>query len=112
MDNMQQKLDSILADPDMMQKIMSLARSIGQPPQEQLAQPKPKLPAFDPALLQDLAGAMQQSGIDGNQQALLNALCPYLSRERIGKLERAMQAAKLARVATTLLGNGLFGMGR
>jgi hypothetical protein len=109
---MQQKLDSILSDPDMMQKIMSLAQSLGQPQQEIIEKPKPQIPAIDPAMMQRIAGMMQQSGIDRNQQTLLNALCPYLSRERISKLERAMRAAKLAGVATTMLGSGLLTTGR
>ena len=112
MDNMQQKLDSILGDPDMMQKIMSLAQSLGQPQQKPIEKPKPQMPTIDPVMMQRLAGVMQQSGIDHNQQTLLNALCPYLSRERISKLERAMRAAKLAGVATTMLGSGLLNPGR
>jgi hypothetical protein len=36
---------------------------------------------------------------------LLNALCPYLSRDRIGKLEKAMRAAKMAKLATGIMGN-------
>ena len=107
-DNMQQKLDSILGDPDMMQKIMTLAQSLGQPAEK----PRPQMPALDPMMMQRLAGAMQQSGIDRNQQTLLNALSPYLSCERISKLERAMRAAKLAGFATTLLGSGLLNTGR
>lgn len=111
-DNMQQKLDSILGDPDMMQKIMSLAQSLGQPTEPPSEKPRPQMPALDPMVMQRLAGAMQQSGIDRNQQTLLNALSPYLSCERISKLERAMRAAKLAGLATTLLGSGLLNTGR
>ena len=106
MDNMQQKLDSILSDPDMMQKIMSLAQSLGQPQHEPIEKPKPQMPAIDPYMMQRLAGVMQQSGIDHNQQTLLNALCPYLSRERISKLERAMRAARIARMASAFVNSG------
>ena len=111
-DNMQQKLDSILGDPDMMQKIMTRAQSLGQPAEPPAEKPRPQMPALEPLMMQRLAGAMQQSGIDRNQQTLLNALSPYLSCERISKLERAMRAAKLAGLATTLLGSGLLNTGR
>lgn len=113
MDDMQQKLNSILGNPEMMSQIMSLAQSMGQPREEPQEPPKPQLPPFDPAMLQKMAGFMQQSGIDKNQQALLHALTPYLSGQRISKLERAMRAAKLAGFATTMLGSGgLLSFGR
>lgn len=55
------------------------------------------------AMLQKLIGVARQSGIDKNQQNLLKALSPYLSRERIVKLEKAMRAAKIAALASTAL---------
>ncbi|MBO5953508.1 MAG: hypothetical protein J6Q53_05260 [Oscillospiraceae bacterium] len=36
---------------------------------------------------------------------MLKALGPYLSRERLRKLENAMRAAKMAKVAAAALGN-------
>ena len=61
---------------------------------------------IDPALLQKIMGIAGQTGIDSNQRALLSALRPYLSGHRLGKLEKAMRAAKLASLASTFLGNG------
>ena len=49
---------------------------------------------------------MGQSGIDSNQKTLLRALSPYLSAYRMQKLERAMQAAKLAGAASGFLNAG------
>lgn len=108
MDDMQQKLDAILGNPEMMSQLMQMAQSLGgpaspPPPPQQTAAP----PAIDPAMLQKIMGIAQQSGIDGNQLGLLQALSPYLSHDRIGKLEKAMRAAKLARLATSFLGSGL-----
>lgn len=63
---------------------------------------------MDPAMIQRIYSIARQSGIDKNQQALLKALGPYLSRERITKLEKAMRAAKIAALASTALsGSGL-----
>lgn len=56
--------------------------------------------------MQQLAGLTRQSGIDQNQQALLRALTPYISRERRNKLEKAMRAAKIARTASAFLNSG------
>lgn len=95
----------------MMQQIMAMAQSMGQQEPEEKPQPKPQPPPQmpsmqDAAMLQRIAGIARQSGVDKNQQALLKALSPYLSRDRITKLERAMRAAKIAGFASTALGSG------
>ena len=61
---------------------------------------------MDIAMLQRLSGLARQSGIDSQQRALLTALRPYLSSERVSKLEKAMRAAKLAKLASSVLGSG------
>ncbi len=108
MDDMQDKLDSIMSNPEMMQTIMSMAQSLsgGQVAQQEAPPPAPASTAMplDPALIQKIAGFVQQSGIDPEQKALLSALYPYLSGERIHKLERAMRAAKTAKMASGALG--------
>lgn len=107
MDSMEEKLGAILSDPQMMQQIMSLASSLGAsgpPKSAPEPSPPPGLPNIDFGLLQKLSGLATQTGIDQNQQTLLHALSPYLSRDRISRLERAMRAAKTARIATDLLG--------
>lgn len=111
MDEMQEKLGAILNNPQMMQTIMSMAQSMGsqqqkQEPQQQEPSNAPALPNIDPGMLQKLSGAVRQGNLDRDQQALLKALSPYLSRDRISKLERAMRAAKMARIAATFLGQG------
>ena len=111
MDEMENKLGAILGNPEMMQKIMSLAQSFesGQEASAPVREPPaPGLPDLDPGMLQKLAGLMGQSSIDKNQQALLRALAPYLSQMRIQKLERAMRAARMASMAGTVFGGSLF----
>ncbi len=108
MDGMEEKLGAILNNPQMMQQIMSMAQAMGQStPEKPPEQPSPPaLPQIDPAMLRRLSGLTQQGSIDNNQQALLKALGPYLSRDRVGKLERAMRAAKMAKLASTFLNAG------
>ena len=114
MDEMENKLGAILGNPEMMQKIMALAQNFSQqetakepekqePPRQE--SPPPALPDLDLSMIQKLSGLAKGSGIDKNQQTLLRALSPYLSRQRIVKLERAMRAAKMAGMATAFLGN-------
>lgn len=108
MDNMEEKLGAILSNPQMMEQIMSMASALGSAQQSPLPPepPAPAMPQIDMGMLQKLSGLAGQAGIDQDQQTLLRALSPYLSRDRISRLERAMRAAKTARLATDLLGNG------
>ena len=109
MSELEEKLSSVLNNPQLMQQIMSIAQSLGTQqtmPEEEHAPTKQAAPALDPRLLQNLSSMMRQGNVDGDQQALLNALCPYLSRERVSKLERAMRAARLAEAASAFFNAG------
>lgn len=112
MDSFEEKLDSILKNPQMMEQIMSMAQSLGgnnpSPQQNEntsLHQPQNDS-MVDFSLLQKFAGLSGQSSIDQDQKQLLQALVPYLSKNHVSKLENAMRAAKLAKIASSFLGNG------
>lgn len=118
MDDMEAKMGAILGNPEMMQKIMAMAQTLNQsdPLSKQEDAPTPKeepsqkaadfsMPNIDLSMLQKLSGLSKQSGIDRNQQSLLKALGPYLTRNRISKLEKAMRAAKMASMASSFLGS-------
>ena len=110
MDEMESKLNAVLSNPDMMAQIMSMAQALGgsapSPPP-----PQPVMPdipeGLDIGMITKLAGMANSANVDKDQRALLIALRPYLTNDRIGKLERAMRATKLAGLATTLLGSGI-----
>lgn len=104
MSELDDKLSAILGNPQMMQQIMSLAQSMGQaePPRQEA----PQMPSFDSKMLASLSGLAGKTSVDDNQQALLTALSPYLSRNRVSKLERAMRAARIAGAASAFLGSG------
>ena len=116
MDDMQDKLNAVLGNPDMMAQIMSMAQSLGggapSPPSPvPTPPPQPVMPGIPEGLdigtITKLAGMVGSAHVDKDQRTLLLALRPYLTNDRIGKLERAMRAAKLAGVATSLLGSGI-----
>lgn len=120
MEAMEEKLGAILENPQLMQQIMQLAQSVGAPKQSPGREPPKKEPpsprtsfqepdsgpGFDPAMLAKLAGFAGKGNIDSNQKALLRALGPYLSRDRVAKLEKAMRAAKIATMASAFLNSG------
>ena len=126
MSELEDQLGAILGNPKMMESIMALAQSMGQPEQPQdgkgpeekapLKPPGPQGPPgpppgggdMDMAMIKALTGFARNSCIDKEQKALLNALCPYISKDRLQKLEKAMRAAKIAQQASCLLGeNGM-----
>ena len=109
MEGLEEKLSAMLANPDLMRQIMTMAQSLGSAQADKPAEPPcpaPREPAIDPAMLQKMLPLIQGSGIDSNQQTLLCALEPYLAQERLRRLERAMRAAKLAGIAASFLGGG------
>lgn len=110
MSELDEKLNSILSNPQMMQQIMSLAQTLGQNTQsgEENAQPKQQQrnasdSGLNPSILSKFSNIMQHGTIDRDQQSLLKALSPYLSRTKLQKLERAMHAAKMARIASEMV---------
>ena len=110
MDEMEEQLGAILGNPQLMQQIMSMAQSLGQsapepPPPKQ--EPSTALPDIDPAMIGKIMNLAGKTNIDRNQKALLCALEPYLTQQRLQKLEKAMRAARLAGAASALLPNGI-----
>lgn len=115
------KLNSILSNPDAMSQIMQLAQSLSgpgpgtespPPPQPSSAPPPPPSPGgggdlfsslsslaggMDPKLLTRLLPLVQELGgqRDSNARQLLYALRPYLKEEKQDKVERALQLARL-----------------
>ena len=119
MDNLEDKLNSVLANPQMMSQIMAMAQSLGQsdPANEPPKRQEPSFPEkpvqqtgapmlnLHSEMLQKVFAATQQTNIDKNQQGLLRALSPFLCQSRIAKLEKAMRAAKIASFAAAALGS-------
>jgi hypothetical protein len=107
MDDMEEKLGTILNNPQMMQQIMSMAQSMSSPSPGKAEAPafqENSFPEIDIATIQKISGLARKSSIDQREQALLRALGAYLSKERISKLEKAMRAAKIAKIASSALG--------
>ena len=110
-----EKLNSILSNPDAMSQIMQLAQSLGgggeavspppTPPPPQPPQPPPMggdllsslTGGMDPKLISRLLPLIQELGgqRESNARNLLYALRPYLRAERQDKVERALQLARL-----------------
>ena len=103
------KLNSILSNPALMGQIMSMAGSLGQeqtpPPPSQPAPPTGGL-NFDPATMANMMQLLRSTQIGQREQRLLQALDGYLPKDRLEKLMKAMQAAKIAKYASGALSKG------
>lgn len=108
MDNMEQMLSSVMNDPETMSKIMAFAQTLGtNAPPEQPPQPTPQPDLFgdiDMNMIRKLSSVAGSANIDANQRALLTALRPYIGHHRLSRLERAMQAARMANMLPGLMG--------
>ena len=124
------KLNSILSDPEAMAKIAQLAQSLSggdgpapPPPPEGSGQRPPGAAApppaggsshaglfggLDPELLTRLLPLLRElnSTQDSNARQLLYALRPYLKPERQAKVERALLLARLFRIGRRFLTGG------
>lgn len=103
------KLNSILSNPQMMQQIMAMANSFGQqqsapppPPVQPQQQSQSQFP-FDPAAMQGMMDLLRKTQLDQRQQNLVKALGAYLPQEKLNRLQRAMQASKVAKFASFAL---------
>ena len=110
MSEFEDKLNSILSDPEQMANITRLAGQLmgnispeNEPPAEPTAAHSEV--GFDPGMLGRLQGLMGSlSGKGDDKAGLVKALAPYLREERRAKLEKAMRLAKAAKLAGAALG--------
>ena len=108
MSDFEERLNSILNDPNQMDRIAAMAKSLMGGESEAVQAPKPSM-SMD---LPDIGRLMASFGGSGggksdNKRALLEAMKPYLSPHRREKLDRAMKLARMIGMAETAF--GLFG---
>lgn len=105
-DGAEEKLNRLLNDPETMAQILSMAKSLGLQDSAPNEPPQSAPPPVDEGMLMGMMEMMRQmQQTDGRQEALLTALKPYLAPERREKLDRAMQLAKMSRLAGFALKN-------
>ena len=103
------KLNSILSNPELMGQIMSMAGAMNQ--QQSAPTPPPSQPTFgsmpfDPGAM---AGMMQMLGatqLEPRQRQLIQALRGFVPDDRLVRLEKAMQASLIAKFASAAMNQG------
>ena len=113
MDDLEEKINSVLSDPVQMQKIISIVQSLGMPPPEQTnAEPRENTQqkqestktqpviSESPVIPPNAAALLSQAGkLDKKQENLFNALRPFLRPARRQKFDRALQIARISHLA-------------
>lgn len=108
MGDFEAKLDSILNNPQAMSQIMSLAQTLGandlskepvQPSSANASNPENSL-LTDSHLLSVVGSLLNQYNNNDDQRImLLNSLRPFVKEKRYAKLDKAIQIAKISRMA-------------
>lgn len=113
MSEFEDKLNSILSSPEQMQKIMDMAKQLSSSQSHSNAEPEPETQkddapggagALDPKLLSMVTKFMSAYSSASDEKAdVLRALRPYLRTERQEAIDRAVELARLAKIARLAL---------
>ena|GEM_PF-1462772 len=128
MDDFEQKLNNVLNNPEALDKVMNIARSLngggaadggraaagGLPEARQSdggGASDSGAPAIDPATLGNIMRLWEayNKGGDPQKTAVLHAMKPYLHPERRDRMDRALQTLRLVHVAREALGADILG---
>ena len=100
MDELESRISSVLGDPEQMEKITRLAQSFMAGTGNNDTPPKTEAAMPEAELLNRIMRLMRTGGEkDKGERAMLEAISPYLSEKRRGKMEKALRIAKLVRMA-------------
>ena len=100
MDELEERINSVLSDTQQMEKITRLAQSIMAGGSQNTENSAVSDMGIDMNMLSRISRLMSAGDArEKNERTLLEAMTPYLSERRRGKMERALKIAKLARLA-------------
>lgn len=103
------RLSSILGNPELMGQIMSMAGSLNQQPPPPPPPPQPSGfggMSFDPAAMAGMMQMLKATQLEPKQRQLIQALRGFVPDDRLVRLEKAMQASLIARFATKAMNQG------
>lgn len=115
MGDFEDKINGLLQSPESLEQIMRLARSLSgeseapeAPHEEKDARAESAetggfFDGFDPKMMSFLGSALREYSSPSDKAALIAAIKPYLRSERREKVDKAMQIAKLAKVAKNVI---------
>ncbi|MDO4812652.1 MAG: hypothetical protein Q3995_03915 [Eubacteriales bacterium] len=119
MNDWEEKLNTLLSDPDAMAQVVNMAQTLSAqmggnaqqssdnaaPPPPDAGNPFSQFSSIDPDLLQRLIPVLKQMNRPESSEtaAFLYALRPFLRPSRRDKVDRAVQLARMIHLAKTFL---------
>lgn len=110
MSEFEDRLNSILNDPEQLGKIADMAKHLmgggdSEPAPPAPAPSVPSLDGLDPGMLRNMTRLLSGAGQKNDEKlALLEALKPFLAEKRRDKLDRAMKLARMEKMAELAFG--------
>ena len=103
----EEKLQSILGNPELMGQIMTMAGAMNQqqPPPPPPQQPTAGLP-FDSGAMAGMMQMLKATQLEPRQRQLIQALRGFVPDDRLVRLEKAMQASLIAKFASAAMNQG------
>ena len=104
----EEKLQSILGNPELMGQIMTMAGAMNQQ-QQPPPPPPPQSPAglpFDPGAMAGMMQMLKATQLEPRQRQLIQALRGFVPDDRLVRLEKAMQASLIAKFASAAMNQG------
>lgn len=109
MGDFEEKLNTVLNDPESMEQIFKLAQQLsGAQVREKPSEPEDGGDLANAAKVMELL-KNAQAGSQSRYSYLLEALKPYLKKERQDRLERAIKLSRLSRLAKMAIESGMIG---
>ena len=108
MDDLSEKLSSLLSDPEGMERIKNMAQNLLGAKADVPPDPAPNDFDIDIGALSGILKKMKGAGGNDSRIALLLALKPNLSKEKQAKVDSAIKILRLLEIAPLLGDMGLF----
>lgn len=110
MDDLAEKINSVLSDPESLKQLGEIASMLGFPPPGEEMPEKPTPDSVgDMTALVGLMSKLKEAGGDDDNINFLNALRPLLSDEKKPKIDRAVKMLKLINLLPVLKDSGILG---
>ena len=112
MDDLAEKINSVLSDPESMKQLSEIAGMLGfspdAPPPQAVPEPQDSgMP--DIGMLMSLAGKLKDAGTDDNNINFLVALRPLLGEDKQPRIDRAIKILRLINLLPVLKESGILG---
>ena len=113
MENIQDKISEIMADPEALKQVQDLGKMLGLGSDEPYApapEPEPKIDISGEAMgaVTKLMPLLSMANREDDTSRLLAALRPFLSEEKCRKLDSAKRMLKIMKLLPALKEGGLF----